>query len=60
MPRLNPLEYIAFGDWLDTFLPDFVLAFALFTSLTYAVLGKRFGMQRPAVIKLSVFTPIKH
>jgi hypothetical protein len=45
----NPLEYLAYGDWLDTFLPDFVLAFALFTALTYAVLGRRLGLQRPAV-----------
>jgi hypothetical protein len=50
MPRYNALEYLIHGDWLDTFLPDFVLAFALFTSLTYAVLGRRFGMQRPAVV----------
>ena len=49
MPYSNPLEYLAFGDWLDSFLPDFVLAFAFFTALIYAVLGRRLGMQRPAV-----------
>ncbi len=49
MSYANPLEYLAFGDWLDTFIPDFVLAFAFFTALIYAVLGRRLGMQRPAV-----------
>lgn len=33
----------------ETALPDFVLAFAFFTSVAYAVLGKRFELQRPAV-----------
>ena len=32
----------------ETVLADFVLAFTFFTALCYAVLGKRFGMQRPA------------
>lgn len=32
----------------ETALADFVLAFAFFTSACYAVLSKRFGMQRPA------------
>jgi hypothetical protein len=41
-------------DWhlkgiLDSHLPDFILAFAFFTSVTYAVLGKRFERQRPAI-----------
>ena len=49
MPRYNPLDYLVRGDWLDTFLPDFALAFAFFTALIYAVLGRRLGMQRPAV-----------
>lgn len=48
MASANPLEYLAYGNWLDTFLPDFVLAFTLFTALTYAVLGRRLGVQRPA------------
>ena len=33
----------------ESTLPDFVLAFAFFTSLVYAVLGKRFDQQRPAI-----------
>ncbi|MCK4342534.1 MAG: hypothetical protein KAY37_12515 [Phycisphaerae bacterium] len=49
MSYKNPLEYLAFGDWLDTFVPDFVLAFAFFTALIYTVLGRRLGMQRPAI-----------
>ena len=49
MAYSNPLEYLVSMDWLDTFLPDFVLAFTFFTALTYAVLGRRVGMQRPAV-----------
>ncbi|MEN6425873.1 MAG: hypothetical protein ABFE13_10955 [Phycisphaerales bacterium] len=36
-------------DLLETALPDFVLAFAFFTSVAYAVLGKKFDLQRPAV-----------
>lgn len=33
----------------ETVLPDFVLAFTFFTSVCYAVLGKRFGQQRSAM-----------
>ena len=36
-------------QWLESLLPDFILAFAFFTSLSYAVLGKRFDHQRSAV-----------
>jgi hypothetical protein len=36
-------------ELFETLLPDFVLAFTLFTSTCYAVLGKRFGRQRPAI-----------
>jgi len=36
-------------DLLESLIPDFVLAFAFFTSLVYAVLGKRFDQQRPAI-----------
>ena len=41
-------------EWLEagrveSYLPDFVLAFAFFTALAYAVLAKRFERQRPAV-----------
>ena len=41
---------LPFGPLFQTLLPDFVLAFALFTALSYAVLGKRFDHQRPAVV----------
>ena len=45
----NPFHYFALGGLFDTVLPDFALAFAFFTSVIYAVLGRRFGQQRPAV-----------
>ncbi len=38
----------------DTILPDFILAFAFFTSVAYAVLGKHFGQQRPAITMSAV------
>ena len=43
-----------FGNWrlddlFESALPDFVLAFAFFTSIVYAVLGKRFDHQRSAI-----------
>ena len=37
-------------DFVETLIPDFVLSFAFFTSLVYAVLGKRFDPQRPAIV----------
>jgi len=43
------LANLNLSEWLESLLPDFVLAFAFFTSLTYAVLGKRFEQQRPAI-----------
>ena len=43
-PFLNP----PFVDVFRTLLPDWVLAFAFFTALAYAVLGRRFGRQKPA------------
>ena len=43
------LDNLNLSEWLESLLPDFVLAFAFFTSLTYAVLGKRFDQQRPAI-----------
>ena len=49
MRLVNPFEDLAIGDLFETALPDFVLAFAFFTSVAYAVLGKRFELQRPAV-----------
>ena len=36
-------------EWVESLLPDFILAFVFFTSLSYAVLGKRFDRQRPAI-----------
>ena len=36
-------------EWTESLLPDFVLAFAFFTSLTYAVISKQFDKQRPAI-----------
>ena len=41
-------------DWhleelLDSYLPDFILAFAFFTSVVYAALGKRLEKQRLAI-----------
>jgi len=45
----NPFADLVIGQLFETLLPDFVLAFAFFTALVYAVLGRRFGQQRPAV-----------
>jgi len=45
----NPFGQLAIGQLFESLLPDFALAFTFFTALTYAVLGKRFGHQRPAV-----------
>ncbi|HML74416.1 MAG TPA: hypothetical protein PKB02_07945 [Anaerohalosphaeraceae bacterium] len=39
----------AISDLLGTLLPDFILGFALFTSLSFAVLGRQFQQKRPAV-----------
>jgi len=39
-----------FYELLESLIPDFVLAFAFFTSITYAVLGKKFEQQRPAIV----------
>lgn len=36
-------------ELLESYLPDFVLAFAFFTSVVYAVLSKRSEKQRPAI-----------
>lgn len=44
------LDNLNLSEWMESLLPDFVLAFAFFTSLVYAVLGKRFDHQRPAVV----------
>ena len=44
----NPLFGLPFGDLFQTLLPDLVLAFTFFTSLAYAVLGRKLDRQRPA------------
>lgn len=49
MKPSNPFSDFAFGRLFETVLPDFVLAFTFFTALAYAVLGKRFDHQRPAI-----------
>jgi hypothetical protein len=36
-------------DWLESLLPDFILAFAFFTSISFAVLGKQFEHKRSAI-----------
>ncbi len=50
MRLANPFSDLAIGELLETLLPDFVMAFTFFTSIAYAVLGKRFDHQRPAVV----------
>jgi len=48
--RLDNLLYeLNLDELLDSLLPDFMLAFAFFTSVAYAVLGKRFEKQKPAI-----------
>ena len=37
-------------EFIESLIPDFVLAFAFFTAIAYAVLGKRFEQQRPAIV----------
>ncbi len=54
MRPANPFSDLAIGELLETLLPDFVLAFAFFTALAYAVLGKRFDRQRPAIVMSAV------
>ncbi len=49
MSYANPFLDFAWGELFDTVLPDFVLAFTFFTAIIYAVLGRRFGQQRPTV-----------
>ncbi len=53
--RLENLFYdLNLYGFLESLLPDFVLAFAFFTSMAYAVLGKRFEKQRPAIVMSAV------
>ena len=48
--RLEELFYdLAIHELWEGLLPDFVLAFTFFTSMTFAILGKRFGKERPAI-----------
>ena len=48
--RLENLFYdLNLYGLLESLLPDFILAFAFFTSVVYTVLGKRFEKQRPAI-----------
>lgn len=42
----NILDYVAYGEWFESYLPDFVLAFAFFTGLIFATLSRRLGIQR--------------
>jgi len=49
MALKHPFGGLAIEELFETLLPDFVLAFAFFTALIYAVLGKRFDRQRPAI-----------
>ncbi|HBG27638.1 MAG: hypothetical protein A2Y10_10450 [Planctomycetes bacterium GWF2_41_51] len=43
------LDNLNLYEFAKSLIPDFVLSFAFFTSLAYAVLGKRFEKQRPAI-----------
>jgi len=49
MRRENLLLPENLSELLESALPDFILAFAFFTSIVYAVLGKRFEHQRSAI-----------
>jgi hypothetical protein len=44
-----PFNNMGIGGLFETLLPDLLLAFTFFTALAYAVLGRRFGQQRPAI-----------
>ena len=48
--RLTNLYYeLNLYDWLESLLPDFILAFAFFTSISFAVLGKQFDHKRSTI-----------
>ncbi len=49
MSFANALSIPAIAPLLESLLPDFILGFTFFTALAYAVLGKRFDHQRPAI-----------
>lgn len=46
----NIFSQLNLYEFVESLIPDFVLAFAFFTSLVYAILGKRFDRQRPAIV----------
>jgi len=50
MAYVHLLDYVVWGDWLESYLPDFVLAFAFFTGLIFAVLSRRLGLQRSVAL----------
>jgi hypothetical protein len=61
MRLANPFPELAIGELFETLLPDFVLAFAFFTALAYAVLGKRFDRRRRGWSRTSAQTwPCRH
>jgi hypothetical protein len=45
----NIINSLDLSIWLESLLPDFVLAFTFFTSISFAVLGKQFEHKRSAV-----------
>jgi len=45
----NIFNQLNLYEFVESLIPDFVLAFAFFTSLVYAVLAKRFDHQRAAI-----------
>ena len=49
MRDINPLSKFVIGDLFETLLPDFVLGFAFFTALTYAILARRLHHQRALI-----------
>jgi len=49
MSATIPFSDLSLGWLFESLLPDFALAFTFFTALAYAVLGRRFDHQRPAV-----------
>jgi len=49
MRAINSLFDLPFIKLFESLLADFILSFAFFTALIYAILGKRFDHQRSAV-----------
>lgn len=45
-----PLLDVLVFDVYQTLLPDFLISFAFFTAVIFAVMGRRFGPERPAVV----------